>query len=811
MSVGGGLTRRQLVKDMGREHFSDYLPWIAYDSKAGRYLTQEGALGHLWECTPVPFADEHMFDALSGCLRLAYPSRAVFQVMLYADSNIARFKRAFLENNQRNIPICQTWSERYIKFLESGTCGLSSMSGIPVRNFRLFVMAKSGEKGQPLSEDTVNGIEEFLKGAKLYPRAVTPDELLSVMRSIFRGRPSGVYDPTIPIRRQVLGADDDIAFKADHMVIGKQYAKCLTPKVLPPEIDALKINQFFGGIMGLQNDTEQIDVPFLFSLNILPESVGGNITAKAEVMGMQKTAGSFVGQLRKRLDEYQWALQQLDKTTFMRVIPSMLLLAPTLDQVRNSAARVKRMWEGRGAIVQEEKRIQRIMSIVTLPGGLYNTGRTVELLDRHFVVPMDVAARLMPIQADFSGGGQPIQAWIGRKGQLIGTNIFDPSVPNHNILVAANSGAGKSVTTQMMLMSHFRAGCRIRVIDIGYSYRKLTSLVGGQYIDIGEGVVLNPFDHIHSSRDIVVTTHIIAQMCYSNRMESPTEVVMALIGEAVSWAVEQEKPEDGVSLVGKFLREYPTHSQETITDHMQEVIRTAHTLAYTMREFVGEGRYARYFHGRSTVDIGKNDWTVLELERLIAEDALFPVIVLMVVHNVTSELYQAEAGDRVPTFILFDEAWKFLNKSGSDTENSIKNVIEEGYRRARKYGGSFTIVTQSLLDIKRFGATGDVIWNNSAFRYLLASSDYGRAAMDGIVDYDPFTQKLLESVRLVKPRYSEVFMDSPHGKGLARLTLDPFSYWMFTSDSTDNAKIEQLVKQGRTYEQAISELASDPA
>ena len=99
-------------------------------------------------------------------------------------------------------------------------------------------------------------------------------------------------------------------------------------------------------------------------------------------------------------------------------------------------------------------------------------------------------------------------------------------------------------------------------------------------------------------------------------------------------------------------------------------------------------------------------------------------------------------------------------------------VINEGYRRARKYNGSFMIITQSILDLDSFGEVGRVINGNSAFKIYLESSDFDQARKLGLIEYDDFVLQLLKSVKSNPPKYSEVFFDTPFGLGVARLVVN---------------------------------------
>ncbi|MDI1473061.1 ATP-binding protein, partial [Thermodesulfovibrio sp. 1176] len=128
-------------------------------------------------------------------------------------------------------------------------------------------------------------------------------------------------------------------------------------------------------------------------------------------------------------------------------------------------------------------------------------------------------------------------------------------------------------------------------------------------------------------------------------------------------------------------------------------------LAFNLDKFTSAGIYGKYFNGPTSFDISQDDFVVLELEHLKALPDLFKVVVLQVLNTVTMDLYLSSREN--PRMVIMDEAWQFLQ----DTE-TFQKVIEEGYRRARKYKGSFGIITQSILDLEHFGRVGQVINSN---------------------------------------------------------------------------------------------------
>ncbi|TDB89154.1 conjugal transfer protein TraC [Actinomadura sp. KC216] len=66
---------------------------------------------------------------------------------------------------------------------------------------------------------------------------------------------------------------------------------------------------------------------------------------------------------------------------------------------------------------------------------------------------------------------------------------------NHNSVVLARSGAGKSYLTKLEVLRSLYAGVEVAVIDPEDEYARLCGAVGGSYISLGSpGVQLNPFD-----------------------------------------------------------------------------------------------------------------------------------------------------------------------------------------------------------------------------------------------------------------------------------------------------------------------------
>ena len=234
---------------------------------------------------------------------------------------------------------------------------------------------------------------------------------------------------------------------------------------------------------------------------------------------------------------------------------------------------------------------------------------------------------------------------------------------------------------------------------------------------------------------------------------------------------------------------------------IKDIDSIAAELGFNLKDFTTKGPYGKWFAGPATLDIRNDEFVVLEVDSLKDMDSLFRVVCMQIIHYITQNLYLSDR--RRPRVIVFEETAQWVSK-----DSFIAMVIEAGYRLARKYYGSFITVLQSPLDIVNFGKVGRVINSNSAYKFYLESRDYPQAIEEKIIEYGEFMESILNSVRLVKPKYSEFLMETPNGTGVARLSLDPVAYYAFTSDPQDNARINELLKKGYQYHEAIQELAN---
>lgn len=810
----GGGARAVHRKMLARERLSDYLPYKSYNTEEEIYHLTDGTFGYLWEVQPVAFAGETIESAIKRLLNMDLPKSAIMQFILYADPYVGDYFDRFQSIKTRDSQVVKDNIAASVKYWTANQSSVTQMRGIPLRNFRFFVALKDKSR---IDRDVIAGINESLNkfGCTHLP-ADGHNCLVSTLRRLFsdmRERRNGTVDPLKPLRKQILSGGTEYSFKGNVAKIGVQYGRCFTPQAIPAKISSEKTNRLFGGIMGVTDDSRQIPSPFLFSLTVFFKNTKAEIYRKAQVVGAQKGGAKFSRDTEKRTEEFQWLTDVLESgEKILKYVPVMWVFGFSEEGVRDSVSRAKGMWDDLGFAVQDESCLIKPLFIMSLPFGFYDDGKNLTLLDREYMAPVSSLAPLVPIQADYRGAGKPAVMLFGRKGQLITYDLFHPNLNNQNFIVAAESGAGKSFFLNNLTNQYYAQGAKIRIIDIGYSYQKSCSLMGGRFLDVGAdaNLCINPFDFKivdpeEKQLGIQTASDCLALMCSSASGCDLDEDSLNLIRLASRWVVDSGRGADGVDAAREYLSTFPSYLENIEAGSLDFLMEKAKALAFNLQAFCSEGEYGRYFNGKSTFDISRDDYVVLELERLRQFPQLFSVIVLQIMNAVTQDLY---LGDRsIPSFILFEEAAAFLkdNLAGGRASN-FKSVIEAGYRRARKYGGSFGVVIQSVMDLKTFGDVGGVIWDNAATKFLLQGETYGKAAAENVIEYEGFALDLLKSVANNKPNYSEVFISSAFGAGVARIVVDPHSYWMNTSAAEDVARYAKLIAIGLSPAEAIDTL-----
>ncbi|WP_042857954.1 TraC family protein [Dickeya sp. NCPPB 3274] len=836
----GQLTSDKVLNMSDRESLSTYLPYLSYAEetktetgesvKSKTFLNIDNTLGWIWEFTPPAFIGNDQLNKMHNIIKSRFPRGTVAQWILFPDHNVEPFLNDYAACRNLGDPINRANVNNMAAFLrDAAENGISpKMSGIPVRNFRCFYTLKCEEI---ISEDILSSLEQIFYTAGMNPRRWCANDLLQWLKPFLTGTEFiGEYDPERPIAQQVMtntpayerswGGNHQSQFDFDITpnVLSYRYGTCLFPNTVPKKgNNPLRTNQLFGGYKGGLDDAGQIKHPFLYTLTIIYDDLKTEIANKASQTMFQRVGAGLAFRLAERIKEFS-SMQRVLATNgnFAYYIPQLWIFGKTPKDVRAGVSEAQGLWKDHEFELMPETVLSKIMFLTALPFGFYNIGKNLTKLNRFFYADYENLARFLPVQGDFRGGGRPVQTYIGRKGQLIGMDMFDPRVNSHNFYVIAETGGGKSFSLNDLLDSYASCGAKVRITDLGASYQKLTSIRKGKYIEFSlhNPICMNPLDfHSPDKEDfemnISAAVIVYSAAAYSFTGNSISELEANLLDQACHYAHQVGDQLRGTDAVIEYLRLNRWAIGTDIGAKTREEIElTAHRLAFLLNNFSSAGQFKDFFVGKSEFNISDEDFVCTDLEKLKSQKQLFFPMIMQVMNSVTQDLYLSDRS--TPRFILFEEVASMVKKQGNISMDGFSSMAEEGYRRARKYRGSFGIVLQSPLDFELLPGLGQVAQGNAPFKYYLESPMYGEAATKGLlpgIKPDTFPLELLSTVKNHRPNYGEIFIDSPLGMGVARLCVDKWRYWINTSDGKDVAAYNRLVESGVEPVDALRQLS----
>ncbi|WP_275385670.1 TraC family protein [Xenorhabdus bovienii] len=824
-----------------RDSLSSFLPFVSYKEeietesgekiKSKAFFNIDNTIGWIWELVPLPFVGEDQLGKLHNIIKIHYPKGTVAQWILYPDHNIDDILDEYAACRVQGDPITDMNVKNTSQYLRNGAeNGIHpQMNGIPVRNFRVFYTLKCEEM---IREDLLSSIEQIFDTAGMAPRRIGATELIRWMSEFFCGKKfAGEYNPERPLAKQMMSNDPAYErsfdngghhealqnFSVTPNILGHRYGTCLFPNVIPQkDNNPLRTNELFGGYKGVIDDRGQIKYPFLYTLTIIYDELQTEIANKASQTMFQRVGAGLVFALKERINEFSEMQQTLAKGgNFAYFIPQLWVFGKTKKDVRAAVSEAKDLWGNHKFELMPETNMSKVMYLTALPFGFYNIDSNLKNMDRFFYADYENIARFLPVQGDFRGGGKPVQTYIGRKGQIIGLDMFDKRVNSHNFYVVAETGGGKSFLLNDLLDSYASCGAKIRITDLGASYKKLTHIRKGRYIDfaLDNPMCMNPSDFIAKDaedleQNIAAAVLIYSSCAYSFTGQTVTEVEANLLDQACHASHRKGNQESGVDDVIAYLRSGEwKKGQEISLVAAQEIENQAQRLSFLLNNFGSNGQFKKFFVGKSEFSISQDEFVCVDLEKLKSQKQLFFPMIMQVMNAMTQDLYLSDRSQK--SFILFEEIASMVKQQGNISMDGLASMVEEGYRRARKYLGAFGIVLQSPLDLLLLKGLGQVAQANAPFKYYLESKMYAEAVSKGVLPgiKGGFPLTLLESVKNARPRYGEVFIDSPLGMGVARLCVDKWRYWINTSDGDDVAQYNTLIQRGFQPVDALRQLS----
>lgn len=643
----------------------------------------------------------------------------------------------------------------------------------------------------------------------LKPRQMNGDEVMAVIwQSIYGNIPCPRYDRLKqPANNFFSGRDVEIQRNYGYLTIGdsSRNVAVLSMHGLPPT-----------SWMRMMAYVAVIDCPVRVSMYIKPLNTSA-MKQKMELKLRRAANYSSVFSARSRMIVEEIEQMQIDLENGSRIVEIESYIAVegrSAKELGENIQNVKsRAMEMEATFVDEHVALMPCF-MATVPGMC-----DPNMTDRNHTVKTENAINLAPL----IGGREPDKhgqfILRGPCSSLTSWDIFNPSLPAHHGLIFGSTGSGKSFFTSMMILSAMVQEPRVYIVDKGGSYERLTKLLGGQYIEISSGkTTMNPFeipeeDIEEPERRIPFFTNVLATMCNVGS-DRESEYDRAIISRLAQTLIVQYKKnrdearEKGIPIQAitvsdayKILDSVKLYDHETDGKQLQEPQQRLRILLgkWTTIGTKGTSYHCQLLDKPSTsIDIQDAQLVAFDLNGIEAYPDIMRIVFLVISDLIRRRCQEDRARKKL---VIFDEVWALMNTP----EGAV--FLEELYRTMRKYNAAVFSISQDIGDFSESNIARALMSNVKQKVILRQSSEFSRQAVQKALGLSEAEMWLIGQIRSQKGEYSECVL-SVEGMPSIKVGIvpSPEELWMATTDASDVALFNSLVKQGFSDMDAIMHL-----
>ena len=831
------------------DRFGSILPY-GYEVEDGLFAidTPNGELegvGYVLEVTPQTGATPEMAKHLETIFAADLPTGCGLQVTVFATPDVKSLLTAFTASRTPVEVVSEAYCEQTVMlnrlaqrradYLDNATMApIAPASHFRVRDFRawLAVTVPIADVTDEIALTKIRRLREkhiaTLKTFFLYGYTWGANDLKAMLsmltnpsKALFEPFKPTALDTHRPIATQVVHADTHVSveetgvlFTSTNLPKAEQHNRAIRAVGVsvhgyPAEYALALVAKWLGG------EREAIPCPFLMTTAVaIPDFEKTKSRANLMAARSKQIAGSeiahYLPSLKKRAEDYEIVTEEYAAGGGLcQLTHQMLLLTPddlTTESI-NAAVSVLKAAHLEPVVDTRMHLQSYLLSLPMTMGPLMQ--RDLKTALRMSTKTLTNVTHMIPLLAEFKGTGArereesitPLVLMTGRQGQLTPFDLFATN-GNFNAIIVGTSGSGKSALTNDLITGNLGTGGKTYVIDVGGSYRKLCSLLSGQWIEFTEKVdlVINPFDLVEDIKeDMGFILPILVQMASPN--EGLSDYLKSVLQAHVIHVIERARSDQcspSLTDLVESLRSGAPDPTLPVTKPDPRLI----DLAVQLEPYAKDGTYGRYFHGASTIDFYSN-FIVLELEGLKSRKDLQSVILLCLIFRITKDL---EGGDlQTRKMVVIDEAWDLLS------HRYAASFIENGYRRARKQNASFITITQSFADYYQ-NETARAALENADIRIALRQKAESISFLEKEkkLAMSPWEIRQLKSLRLQPDEYAECLVTTPETPAaVLQIRFDAFSRLAYSSNANDVAAIRSLMETGLSLVDAIETLLKE--
>ncbi|MEK7400034.1 MAG: TraC family protein [Candidatus Poribacteria bacterium] len=795
----------------------EFLPYRNYDAKNSIFDNQK-TMGFVLRVGHFSGMNEAAKTAFRSLVTNDLPVNCTCQVINYASPRIGNLLE-FWHKNSSETPVFQKMSQARCDFFKNNALG--SQSNLAVRDYELyfcFSIPKGHADSEKLSVTlSLKALQDkFIQGLKninsdayvLGSKALANflQEILNPLDEFYKQRNIESYLDV----REFFKSDHNIEMEKSKVNFTNQSYSIFEITSFPGSWDLENSIDYIGDFdKGLS-----IPCPFYISMGFTLNSrdTSQRMADKYRMIKTQQNDSKLPMFFPKMLEEnndWRYVSECIGQGERMGKLVMHIVLATNTEiheqMLQDHFARL-----GFNIAKVQHDCVNALLQ--TLPFGIAENWQILDQLKIFSKALSGACINLMPVFADGQNYNSPLMLLVGRRGQLFFFDNFktaDSSNGNFNMIVVGASGRGKSVWLQEYSVSLLKNGGQVVIIDDGRSFKNTCELLDGDFVDFGGGeFCLNPFSLYQTSEteddrqeykedfeepfiDLIVSILcIIINVDKNNNLNPEMGLYRSILTYAVVEVMKTYGNSGGFSEIREELLTNPNINNDATKEFIDQI-------AYILKNYSDDGRYAKYFNGKATLDI-KNKLTVFELSDLEHNEILQSSALL----TVTFLVYAKIRNRSTPTALIIDEFWRM------GKHPVLKGPIGGFSRRGRKYNLSLIVASQCMSDFEVINSeAGAIALSQADWRIILSVDGKDDEVLRKELMMSSGEIAITHTLRGLKGSYSEFMIRHKNNSwAIGRLLLDPFSAKAYSTKAEDMSSIKEMRANGLSVTEAIESL-----
>ena len=355
-------------------------------------------------------------------------------------------------------------------------------------------------------------------------------------------------------------------------------------------------------------------------------------------------------------------------------------------------------------------------------------------------------------------------------------DLFGGSDVGHTI-VLGSTGSGKSFLLNFLLVNALRYDPRVAILDLGGSYRWLTTLARGSYLALtpGDGATaLNPFGLEPSERSYRFLAGWTAYLLKIGGYESSgddTSEIRRCIEDLFRRPTRDRR-------MGRLVKSLPVRMRPALD------------------RWHGSGAWGPIFDTSADSLEGLADWQVVDLAGAAQYEDLGSAAMQYVLERLGAQVDDEAERDRLKILVV-DEAWKFLR------DPAIAGYLLEAVKTWRKHNAALVLATQSAVDVAE-GSSAAALLESMPTKIFLANPSMDAGRYERLFALSPSET---DTIRKLHPK-RELYLRRPEEAETLQLHVDRKSQFLYTSSARDAAaRDREIAACDGDLERALERLA----